>query len=140
MGHIFSPRFAEAFDRMLPLFAELSGKKTGMEHIETVLRYICHTSEALSWKEMEVKLVQAFEEDRKGDIMTIADELRMEGEIRGEIKGEIKTYQRLMDNGLIPREVAEKKIAELSEKLEAFTVDAHMLPAGTSDISDQISA
>ena len=118
------------------LFTELSRKKTGMEHIETVLRHICHTSDTLTREEMETKLVQAFDEDRKGDIMTIADELRMEGEIRGEIK----TYQRLMDNGLIPRELAEKKIAELSEKLEAFTVDAHMLPAGTSDISDQISA
>ena len=140
MGHIFSPRFAEAFERMLPLFAELSGKKTGMEYIETVLRYICHTSEALSWKEMEVKLVQAFEEDRKGEIMTIAEELRMEGEIRGEIKGEIKMCRELMEQGLIPRELAERKIAELSEKLEALTVDTYMLPADTSDISDQISA
>ncbi len=59
MGHISSPRFGEAFDRMLPLFAELSRKETGMEHIETVLRYICHTSEALSWGEMETRLVQA---------------------------------------------------------------------------------
>ncbi len=59
MGHIFSPRFAEAFDRTLPLFTELSRKRTGMEYIETVLRYICHTSEALSWKEMEAKLMEA---------------------------------------------------------------------------------
>ncbi len=27
---------------MLPLFAELSGKKIGMEHVETVLRYMSH--------------------------------------------------------------------------------------------------
>ncbi len=63
----------------------------------------------------------------------------MEGEIRGEIKGEIKTYQRLMDNGLIPREVAEKKIAELSKRLDAITVGAHIVPAGTSDAPDHIS-
>ncbi|MDM8523965.1 hypothetical protein QUF80_11410 [Desulfococcaceae bacterium HSG8] len=56
---------------MIPLLAELSRKETGMEYIETVLRYICHTSDALSWKDMETKLIQAFDEDRKGDIMTI---------------------------------------------------------------------
>ncbi len=132
MGHIFSPRFAEAFDRMLPLFAKLSRKRTGMEHIETVLRYICNTSEALNWKEMEEKLVQALEEGRKGDIMTIAEELR--------IKGKIETYQELMDEGLIPRELAEQKIAELSRKHKAVAVGAHMVPAGGSDAPDQISA
>ncbi|MDM8523567.1 hypothetical protein QUF80_09375 [Desulfococcaceae bacterium HSG8] len=63
---------------------------------------------------METKLIQAFDEDRKGDIMTIADELRMEGEIRGEIK----MCRELMEKGLIRRELAEQKIAELSKKLE----------------------
>ena len=136
MGHIFSPRFAETFDRMLPLFAELSQKDTGMEYIETILRYICNTSDALTWKEMETKLVQAFDEDRKGDIMTIADELRMEGEIRGEIK----IYRELMESGLIPRELAEQKIAELSGKLRTVTAEAHMLPADGFDTPDRIPA
>ena len=125
---------------MLPLFAELSQKDTGMEYIETILRYICNTSDALTWKEMETKLVQTFDEDRKGDIMTIADELRMEGEIRGEIRGEIKIYRELMESGLIPREPAEQKIAELSEKLDAVTLGAHIVPASGSDVPDRISA
>ena len=72
--------------------------------------------------------------------MTIADELRMEGEIRGEIKGKIEMCRELMENGLIPRELAEKKIAELSEKLEAVTVGAHIVSAGGSDVPDHISA
>ncbi|MCP4107978.1 MAG: hypothetical protein GY749_20945 [Desulfobacteraceae bacterium] len=46
--------------------------------------------------------------------MTIADELRMQGEI----KGEIKTCQELMDSGIILRELAEQKIAELTRKPE----------------------
>jgi len=125
---------------MLPLFAELSQKDTGMEYIETILRYICNTSDALTWKEMETKLVQTFDEDRKGDIMTIADELRMEGEIRGEIRGEIKIYRELMESGLIPREPAEQKIAELSRKLRAVTAEAHMLPADGFDTPDRIPA
>ncbi len=36
MSHIFSPRFGEIFDRMVPLLTELSKKETGMEYIETV--------------------------------------------------------------------------------------------------------
>ncbi len=68
--------------------------------------------------------------------MTIADELRMEGEIKGEIKGEMKTYLELMDKGIIPKDLAEKKIAELSKRLETVTVGAHMLTAGGSDVSE----
>ncbi|MCP4353395.1 MAG: hypothetical protein GY795_48720 [Desulfobacterales bacterium] len=37
---------------------------------------------------------------------------------RAEMKGEIKTYQKLMNSGIIPRELAELKIAELTKKLE----------------------
>ncbi len=164
MNHIFSPQFAEAFDRMIPLLTELSERETAMEYIETVLRYICHTSDALSWKDMETKLTQAFDEDRKGDIMTIADELRKEGEIKGEIRGEIrgeikgeirgeirgeikgeirgeiKMCRELMDKGIIPRELAEQKIAELSKRLEGITGQFQMLPVGGPDVSDQVSA
>ncbi|MDM8523018.1 Rpn family recombination-promoting nuclease/putative transposase [Desulfococcaceae bacterium HSG8] len=139
MNGIFSPRFGGIFDRMIPLLAELSRKETGMEYIETVLRYICHTSDALSWKDMETKLIQAFDEDRKGDIMTIADELRMEGEIRGEIRGEIKMCRELMEKGFIHREVAEQKIAELSKKLEEIT-GVQIMSAGGFDAPDRASA
>lgn len=136
MSHIFSPRFAEAFDRMIPLLTELSEKKTAMEYIETVLRYICHTSDALSWKGMETRLTQAFDEERRRYIMTIADELRREGEIRGEIK----MCQKFMDKGLIPRELAEQEIAELSKRLEEIVTQTQIVPAGGSDVPDQVPA
>ncbi|MDM8523565.1 hypothetical protein QUF80_09365 [Desulfococcaceae bacterium HSG8] len=119
-------------------------KETGIE----TLRYICHTSDALSWKDMETKLIQAFDKDRKGDIMTIADELRMEGEIKGkikgkiegEIRGKIKMCQELMEKGFIHRELAEQKIAELSKKLENISAGVRMMSAGDSDVPDQTSA
>ncbi|MCP4348326.1 MAG: Rpn family recombination-promoting nuclease/putative transposase [Desulfobacterales bacterium] len=136
MSRIFSPGFVKDFERMIPLFTELSHKKTGMEYIETVLRYICHASDTLTWKDMETRLIQAFEDDRKGVIMTIADELRMQGEIKGEIKGKIKgeikgeikgkikTYQELLNYDALPSELAEQarqKIAELKKKLKEVT-------------------
>ncbi len=69
--------------------------------------------------------------------MTIADELRMQGEIKGEIKGKIETYQELLNNGLIPRELAEQKIAELKKKLEevSFQFQAEATAPKTCEVS-----
>ena len=68
--------------------------------------------------------------------MTIADELRMEGEVRGKIK----MCQELMEKGLIHREVAEQKIAELSKRLEEIAARIRMGPASGPDAPDQASA
>ncbi|MDM8523017.1 hypothetical protein QUF80_06545 [Desulfococcaceae bacterium HSG8] len=70
--------------------------------------------------------------------MTIAEELQMEGEIRGEIRGEIKMCRELMEKGFIPREVAEKEIAELSKKLEEIT-GVQIMSAGGFDAPDRVS-
>ncbi|MCP4347105.1 MAG: Rpn family recombination-promoting nuclease/putative transposase [Desulfobacterales bacterium] len=110
MGRIFSPGFTEEIDRMLPMFVELSQKKTGMEYIETVLRYIYNVTEEASHKQIETKIVQVLDESRKGDIMTIAERLKTEGKI--------ETYQDLLDKGLLPKELAEREIAKLKKKLE----------------------
>ncbi|MDM8525776.1 Rpn family recombination-promoting nuclease/putative transposase [Desulfococcaceae bacterium HSG8] len=117
VSKIFSPDFREEFDRIIPLITELSRQETGMKYIETALRYIFHASDAFTLTELETELEKALDEDRKGVIMTIADELRMEGEI----KGEIKAYQELLTQGLLPETVAERlkeKIAELTKELE----------------------
>jgi predicted transposase YdaD len=62
--------------------------------------------------------VLAMGEDKKEDIMTVAERLRQEGEVRGEIRGEIKTYKELLASGLLSKELVEQKIAELNRKLE----------------------
>jgi len=118
MQHIFSPDFGRRLDAMLPLFAELSRKQTGIQYLETVLRYVYSVRDDLDPGETEIKLILAMGEDKKEDIMTVAERLRQEGEVRGEIRGEIKTYKELLASGLLSKELVEQKIAELNRKLE----------------------
>lgn len=42
------PGFEEEFKRLVPLFVELSKKKTGMEYIETILKYIFNPTTTLN--------------------------------------------------------------------------------------------
>jgi len=53
--------------------------------------------------------------------MTVAERLRKEGESRGEIRGKIEVYKELMTSGLLSKEIAEQKIAELERKLKEVT-------------------
>ena len=122
---IFSPDFAGHLDRMLPLFAELSRKRTGMEYLETALRYIYNVREDIDPKETEAKLIQVIDEDKREDVMTAAEKLRKEGrkegEKRGTIYGKIVTYQELLSSGLLPKDMVEQKIAQLNRELEKLT-------------------
>ncbi|MEZ4529100.1 MAG: Rpn family recombination-promoting nuclease/putative transposase [Desulfobacterales bacterium] len=118
MRRIFQPDFGAHFDGMLPLFAELSRKQTGMEYLETILRYVYDVRDDMDPEETETKLIQVMDESRKEDIMTVAEKLRKEGEIRGEIRGEIKTYRQLLASGLLSKEMAEQKLAELERILK----------------------
>ena len=103
---------------MLPLFSELSKKKTGMEYIETVLRYMYDVRDDIDPDETETKLILVIDNDKKEAIMTVAEKLRREGEIRGEIRGKIETYEELLAGGFLSKEMAVRKLAELNRKLE----------------------
>jgi len=118
MRRIFQPDFGKHFDRMLPLFAELSQKQTGMEYLETVLRYVYDVRDDMDPEETETKLIQVMDESRKEDIMTVAERLRREGEIRGEIRGKIETYKELLSSGFLSKEMVDQKLAELERKLK----------------------
>jgi predicted transposase/invertase (TIGR01784 family) len=76
MRRIFSPDFSDYFDKMLPLFAELSQKQTGMKYLETVLRYIYDVRDDIDPKETETKLIRAIDADKKEGIVTVAEKLR----------------------------------------------------------------
>ena len=114
---IFSPDFGSHFDKMLPLFVELSWKRTGMEYLETVLRYVYDARDDLDPEETETKLVRVIDEDKKEAIMTVAERLRQEGEIRGEIK----TYKKLLASGFLSKELVDQKLDELNRKLKKMT-------------------
>jgi len=114
MKWISHPDFEKHFDKSLSLFAELSEKQTGMEYIETVLRYMYDVRDDIDPEETETKLIRVMDEDKKEVIMTVAENLRKEGEIRGEIK----TYKELLARGILTKDMASQKLAELNQKLK----------------------
>jgi len=70
--------------------------------------------------DIEKKLVPLIEHEKRGGIMTIAETLRKEGEIKGEIKGKIEHCQELLKDSL-PKKLADslkQEISELTKKLE----------------------
>ncbi len=121
MRRIFSPDFSEHLDGMLPLFGELSRKRTGMQYLETVLRYIYNVRDDIDPEETEKKLIQVIDEDKKEGVMTVAEKLRKEGRKEGAIYGKMETYQELLASGLLPKDLVEQKLAELNQKLAQLT-------------------
>jgi len=90
---------------------------------------------------VEQKLVPLLEKQKRGDIMTIADRLRQEGEKKGEtigkktgikkgaLIGEIKLCKQLLNDDLVQPQLAEQlkaRITELHEKLKKSPVAARM--------------
>ena len=118
MKWIFHPDFGKQFDKLPSLFAELSKKQTGMEYIKTVLRYMHEVRDDIDPDEMETKLIRVMDEDKKEIIMTVAERLRKEGKIQGKIE----TYNELLADGFLSKEMVDQKLAELNRKLKEATV------------------
>lgn len=119
MKNINSLRFKEHFIKMLPLFVKLSNQKTGMGYLVTTLKYIFEVSD-LTPADIEKKLIPAIEKNKRGEIMTLAEQFEKRGEKRGEIKGTIKTLQELQKKGLLAKEIVEKQVSECHKKLKAL--------------------
>jgi len=118
MKWIFHPDFGKQFDKLPSLFAELSKKQTGMEYIKTVLRYMHEVRDDIDPDEMETKLIRVMDKDKKEIIMTVAERLRKEGKIQGKIE----TYNELLADGFLSKEMVDQKLAELNRKLKKATM------------------
>ena len=84
------PEFRHRLPEIFSMIATLLEKETGMQYIETVLRYVVSVvgeNEGLSLDEIKEMAEQAISKNMGGYIMTIAEKLRQEGELRGELKG-----------------------------------------------------
>jgi len=127
MKKIRSSEFKEEFLQMIPLFVKLSAQKTGMEYLMTTLKYIFEVSDLKSI-DIEKKLIPAIEKDKRGEIMTLAEQFEQRGEKRGEkrgeIKGAIKILQELLEKGLLAKEVVEVQINEYNKKLKQLVLSS----------------
>ena len=78
-------------------FAKLSNQQTGLQYIETVLRYIMSTRDDVSLNELETLTKQAVLTDEKEEIvMTLAERLTGEGMERGMEIGKREGIQKIL--------------------------------------------
>ncbi|MFK5954483.1 MAG: Rpn family recombination-promoting nuclease/putative transposase [Desulfobacterium sp.] len=98
--HVFDSDLLEKLPGILSLMGDLMAKETGLQYLETVLRYLFSTVDDVSTETLKEIVEQALS-DREGDnIMTLAEKLRMEGRLEGEIKGEIKGLIQAIELGI----------------------------------------
>jgi len=90
MKHIFSDDLTEVLVRVMELLAELSDKRRALDYVETIIRYVINASEALSLKDLKKIIEQSYFQKKEGELMTIAEQLRMEGHQRGLQQGQLE--------------------------------------------------
>jgi hypothetical protein len=123
--YIFSDELRDRLQAILELLNELVRKRTGLEYLETVLRYVARAAETLSPDELRRAVRQALTE---GDTImpTIAEQWVQQGLEqglqRGISQGEALALTRLLARrfGPLP-EWAEEKLAQADRaKLESW--------------------
>jgi predicted transposase/invertase (TIGR01784 family) len=88
--HVFAPDLQEKLPGILSLMKTLMEKETGLQYLETVLRYLFNTVDDISAETIKEVAEQALSTSEGEYIMTLAERLRKEGEMRGEIRGKLE--------------------------------------------------
>jgi hypothetical protein len=102
LKHIRDPDLPRKLPGIFALLRALTEKETGLQWLEVVLRYLASARDDDDLSEDQIKEIveQAISKDLGGFVMTLAEKLRNEGEIRGEIKGEIKAFREGIELGI----------------------------------------
>ena len=87
--HIRDPDLRQKLPSILALMQKLMEKETGLQYLEVVVRYL---ASALDENELSVKQIKeiaekAISKETGEYVMTLAEKLRNEGEVKGEIRG-----------------------------------------------------
>jgi predicted transposase YdaD len=102
LKHIRDPDLQRKLPGIFALLRILMEKETGLQWLEVVIRYLASArdDDELSVDQIKEIVEQAISKDMGGFVMTLAEKLRNEGEIRGEIKGEIKGFKEAIEMGI----------------------------------------
>ena len=99
--HVFAPDLQEKLPGILSLMKTLMEKETGLQYQETVLRYLFNTIDDISAETIKEVAGQALSTSEGEYIMTLAEKLRKEGEIRGEVRGRLKGMKDAIELGMV---------------------------------------
>jgi len=120
ISHIFNEDFDKGLREVIPLLNKLVDQVTGLDYVETVVKYILNTTDGISLEELEKKTSEISLEGRK-IFMTIAEQLVKEGEQKGLEKGLEKGMEKGMEKELMDtvRVLIKKKFnTELRQDIE----------------------
>ena len=79
LKHTFTPGFAGKLPEIFSLLRALLEKETGMQYLETILRYVFHTVEGMGAEDLKA-IVEDNLSTAKGDfVMTLAQQIKNEG-------------------------------------------------------------
>jgi len=117
--YIFKSELRHKLPEIFFLFQTLMEKETGLQYLETVIRYLASVLDEneLSLKEIKEMAEQAISKDTGEYIMTLAEKLRKEGKLEGLREGEEKGKLEGKQEGL--KEGEERgKLEGLKETIE----------------------
>ncbi|MFP4372518.1 MAG: transposase, partial [Halanaerobium sp.] len=108
----------------LPLLIELRKKTTGLEYIETVVKYILNIGEEISLSELDQK-TKKISAEGSAVIMTIAEKIyhdgKEEGKEEGKIEGKIEIMHEMIEFALeLKFGLTSKPFAEEVKKIDDY--------------------
>ena len=83
MKHIFSDTLPEILRHVMKLLTALSNRQRALDYVATIIRYVLNASEAVDLDTMKGIIEQSNFHEEEGNLMTIAEKLRMEGRQEG---------------------------------------------------------
>ena len=123
MKHIFSEDLADRLPEILGFLRDLMNKRSGLEYLETVLRYVASGSDHIREEEIKRGLDQVLRE-KEGNIMpTVAEQWIEQGMQRGMQQGMKQGMQQGMQQGILQAsrgaliEVLEDRFETVSQTL-----------------------
>ena len=91
--YIFHPHLQEELKKIFSLFRELLDKETGLEFLETVIRYLFSTTSAVTEKELQAIIEETLSKEIGGTVMTIAEKLIEKGREEGILLEKYETIE-----------------------------------------------
>ena len=98
--YIFKPELREKLPDILSLLNELENNESGLQYIESLLKYLMNSAEKFSFKELKEISSNSLSDNTKEAIMTIAEELIHRGMEQGLEQGLKQGWQQGLQEGL----------------------------------------
>ena len=116
ISHIFDDDFDKGLREVLPLLIELSEKTTGLEYIETVVKYILNIGEEISLNELDQK-AKNISAEGSAVIMTIAEKIYHDGKEEGKVENMHEMIEFAME---LKFGLSSKKIVQEINKIDDY--------------------